>query len=277
MTDSADAREKLGQPGIGVDQFGGQVTDPTKNVEDLVEAKSKSDDILRKENQRFFDAQIQSLAKFSDFAREAEARIQVARTDAETRRIDQLAETRQEFQNTIRDMLAESVRTTSTLVSTQLVQIQATFDTRVSKLEAQAFTAAGRSSVADPAIESAMTRMSKGISDLSVMSAEAMNKQAAANSEAMAKLTATMATMQTSAAAATGERGGVDKATAAQIVTETLRLQGSSVQHSGNQNMYNIISIIVVILIATVGWVMSSRQATVIERGAHPTVYLQRI
>jgi DNA anti-recombination protein RmuC len=104
--------------------------------------------------------------------------------DAETRRIDQLAQTRQEFQNTIRDMLAESVRTTSTLVSTQLVQIQATFDTRVSKLEAGAFTQAGKSSVADPAL-----------------------------SEALARMTATMAALQSS-----GERTGGQQAGQGQMV-----------------------------------------------------------
>jgi hypothetical protein len=240
-----DKMESHGQPGIGVDRFGGQVVDPTKNVADLVEAKAKSDAALREAEKRFLDAQLASMNKFNDFARdsdakfnalareaasetekirtqverdaeikfqnyarEAEARIQINRTDAETRRIDQLAETRQEFQNTIRDMLAESVRTTSTLVSTQLVQIQATFDTRVSKLEAQAFTAAGRSSVADPAIESAMTRMSQGISGLASSSADSMSKMAAANAEAMTKLTATMGAMQASAALAAGERGG---------------------------------------------------------------------
>ena len=91
---------------------------------------------------------------------------QDSQRDSETRRIDQLAETRQEFQNTIRDMLAESVRTTSTLVSTQLVQIQATFDTRVSKLEAAAFTQAGRSSVSDPATANALNEMAVAVRNL---------------------------------------------------------------------------------------------------------------
>jgi hypothetical protein len=298
------AEDDSKQPGPGVDRYGNQVIDPSKNVADLVEAKAKSDAELRAAEQRFLDAQLASMNKFNDYAREsgekfntfsresaekldrvrdqvergaeikfqnyareAEARIQINRTDAETRRIDQLAETRQEFQNTIRDMLAESVRTTSTLVSTQLVQIQATFDTRVSKLEAQAFTAAGRSSVADPAIESAMTRMSQGISGLSASSADAMNKMAASNAEAMTKLTATMASMQASAAAAAGERGGKTAATTAQIVAETLRVHGETAKHGSEGNIIAIGAIVVGILIAAATW-FNRPAPTVVERPA---------
>lgn len=257
-----DPRSRPGQPGVAVDAQGGQTVDPTKNVEDLVEAKSKSDDNLRKENQRFFDAQLTSADKFHTFAREAADRYQnfareagdkynTAIVDAETRRIDQLAQTRQEFQNTIRDMLAESVRTTSTLVSTQLVQIQATFDTRVSKLEAQAFTAAGRSSVADPAIEGAMTRMSQGIASLSTQTAESMNKMSAINAEALAKISATINTMQASASLGMGEHAGLEGATSSAARTagmEMLRTQG---EHSARQNTQTmLIGIIAAISLA---------------------------
>lgn len=251
-----DPRLVAGKPGIGVDAGGGQVIDPTKNVEDLVEAKSKSDKDLRQAEQRFLDAQIINIQKFGEFAREASDKYQnfardagekysKAIVDAETRRIDQLAETRQEFQNTIRDMLAESVRTTSTLVSTQLVQIQATFDTRVSKLEAQAFTAAGRSSVADPAIEGAMSRMSQGIASLSTQTAESMNKMASINAEALAKLSATMASMQSIAAANAGEQLGTGQALSAARVAEALALQQKSVGAAGNQGMMTIIMAII--------------------------------
>lgn len=218
--DTTDTRSVTGQPGIGVDRFGGQVVDPTKNVEDLVESKSKSDRQLREADQRFLDANLEATNKLQDFAREAEAKFQnFARdkseqylksiTDGETRRIDQLAETRQEFQNTIRDMLAESVRTTSTLVSTQLVQIQATFDARVSKLEAQAFMAAGRSSVADPQIENAITRISQGMTTLSTQTSDALSKMASGNTEAMSKLAATVTMMQTTEARSIGQQTGV--------------------------------------------------------------------
>jgi hypothetical protein len=129
---------------------------------------------------------------------------QNAQIASETRRIDQLAQTRQEFQNTIRDMLAESVRTTSTLVSTQLVQIQATFDTRVSKLEAGAFTQAGKQSVADPAISDAITRMTLGLTRVKTESDDAFARMAASNTEQTAKLTNAIAAMGQAGANTTG-------------------------------------------------------------------------
>jgi hypothetical protein len=207
------------RPGVAIDSRGGSVVDPTENVKNLVIAGEKSQEAIREADNRFLDAQLlaseklqkyarEAEAKFQNYAREAEAkfqnsarkyesRYQSGMRESETRRIDQLASTRQEFQNTIRDMLAESVRTTSTLVSTQLVQIQATFDTRVSKLEAQAFTAAGRSSVADPAMEGAMIRMNTSIASLSTATADSINKIAASNADAMLKLTSTIQAMQT--------------------------------------------------------------------------------
>lgn len=216
------------RPGVAVDASGGAVIDPTENVKNLVIAGEKSQEAIRSADNRFLDAQLiaseklqnavrAAEEKFQNYARSAEAKFQSASIeheaklqnglrDSETRRIDQLASTRQEFQNTIRDMLAESVRTTSTLVSTQLVQIQATFDTRVSKLEAQAFTAAGRSSVADPAMEGAMTRMNASIASLATATAESLTKIAASNTDAMAKLTLTIQAMQ----AAESRVGGRD-------------------------------------------------------------------
>src|ERR1700736_2218216 len=142
------AAETEGQPGIGIDSRGGGVIDPTKNVLDLVRAESTYQNAMRDSLKELLLVEVAALKDHIKILSDSTVQYQNAQRTAETNRIDQLAETRQEFQNTIRDMLAESVRTTSTLVSTQLVQIQATFDTRVSKLEAQAFTAAGRSSVA---------------------------------------------------------------------------------------------------------------------------------
>jgi hypothetical protein len=175
------------RPGIGIDASGGQVIDPTKNVENLVKAGQKSVEEILESDRRFLDARLADGDKFHSFARKAEARFQNSARlyesiyqngmrESETRRIDQLAATRQEFQNTIRDMLAESVRTTSTLVSTQLVQIQATFDTRVSKLEAGAFTQAGKSSVADPAFADALMRMEQRASNQATKQDEALSR-----------------------------------------------------------------------------------------------------
>lgn len=191
-------------PGMAVDVSGAPVVDPTKNVEDLVKSGIKAANALRDADIRFQDAEANWLresakcnAKLNKQASVFRFKIANEKLNAETRRIDQLASTRQEFQNTIRDMLAESVRTTSTLVSTQLVQIQATFDTRVSKLEAAAFTQAGRTSVSDPAISDAIVRMSQGLSSLKSNTDEVLIKMAAA-----------IAAQGTKAAGDTGERVG---------------------------------------------------------------------
>ena len=158
-------REAL-QRGIPVDSGGGPTIDPTKNVGDLVQAESRYQDAMREYQEKLFNAKHDGLSNAVKVITDNVVIFQNAMRDSETRRLDQLAENRQEFQNTIRDMLAESVRTTSTLVSTQLVQIQATFDTRVSKLEAYQFTQAGRSSVADPALSEAMTRLTNSITSI---------------------------------------------------------------------------------------------------------------
>jgi hypothetical protein len=212
--------------GLPVDIFGAPAIDPTKNVESLVRAAEYLQTIVRAADQRFLDAQLHSTERFQNFAREAEANLQrfarqldVRYTDsmraadsalaaAETRRIDQLAQTRQEFQNTIRDMLAASATSTSTLVATQLVQIQTVFDTRVSKLEAYQFTQAGKSSVQDPQLEGAMTRMASSIASLTRETSESMAKNANATSEAIAKLTMTLSTMQVSEGSVGGRKMG---------------------------------------------------------------------
>lgn len=154
-----------GVPGNPVDSYG-KTIDPTKNVLDLVRAAITAQDDARVALKELLTEKVNGLKDMLRVITDGQVAFQNAQRDAETKRIDQLAQTRQEFQNTIRDMLAESVRTTSNLVSTQLVQIQATFDTRVTKLEAGAFTQAGKSSVADPQISDAMARVTRDIMEL---------------------------------------------------------------------------------------------------------------
>jgi hypothetical protein len=214
-TDSTEPSYSIGhgagvtapQPGIAVDALGGGVIDPTKNVEDLVRALEIALAEFRKSDIKYVDTQLVAAEKLQNYARDANSRLRELEVNAErrlrdalrsadaqlagaeTRRIDQLAQTRQEFQNTIRDMLAESVRTTSTLVSTQLVQIQATFDTRVSKLEAGAFTQAGKQSERDPQISDALLRISTGLSTLRTDTDTVVKQLAQANLEAISKIT----------------------------------------------------------------------------------------
>lgn len=153
-------------PGLGVDATGGPVVDPTENVLALVDVEKEHAKELRMSDKELSNARYDALKERLTLLSTHIVQFQDGMRDAETRRVDQLATTRQDFQNTIRDMLAESVRTTSTLVSTQLVQIQATFDTRVSKLEAGAFTQAGKSSVSDPATADALTKMAAAVGSL---------------------------------------------------------------------------------------------------------------
>jgi hypothetical protein len=201
--------DTAGDPGIPIDYRGQRTIDPTKNVLDLVRAESKYQDAARDAQEKLINEKVGGLKELVTIVSDNVVAFQNAQRDAETRRIDELAQTRQEFQNTIRDMLAESVRTTSTLVSTQLVQIQATFDTRVSKLEAGAFTAAGRAAVQDPQTSDALARMAAGISSLSTTTTDAMNNTSTKTSEAIARLTTALANMQTAESGIGGQRKGM--------------------------------------------------------------------
>jgi hypothetical protein len=182
-------RESAMMRGIPVDSLGGPTIDPTKNVLDLVEAQNKYHEAMRLALEKTLNNEIGSLKELFKTISDNVSSFQNAQVASETRRIDQLAVTRQEYQNTIRDMLAESVRTTSQLVSTQLVQIQATFDTRVSKLEAGAFTQAGKQSVTDPAISDSISRMMQGLTTLRTDTDDRMAKMARDNIEQLSRLT----------------------------------------------------------------------------------------
>ena len=165
--DKAMAERSTIAVGSPADADDGHTIDPTKNVLDLVRAESKYQDAMR-------EALEKRVLSDSVWLKELVHQSAIS----ESRRIDQLAQTRQEFQNTIRDMLAESVRSTSTLVSTQLVQIQATFDSRVSKLEAAAFTQAGKSSVTDPQITDAIARLGLALASSKTATDETMQRMA---------------------------------------------------------------------------------------------------
>jgi hypothetical protein len=187
-----------GRPGIPVDAYGKATIDPTKNVLDLVRAAISAQDAARDALEKLLNEKVNSLKEMLKVVTDSQVAYQNAQRDAETKRIDQLAQTRQEFMNTIRDMLAKSVDTTSSLVAAQLSQIQATFDTRVTKLEAGAFTQAGKSSVADPQMSDALTRVTRDLAEL-------RNSQELA----IGRLTNAIATIQTQEGATGGQRKGM--------------------------------------------------------------------
>jgi hypothetical protein len=187
-----------GRPGIPVDAYGKSTIDPTKNVLDLVRAAIAAQDAARDALEKLLNEKVSGLKEMLRIVTDGQVAYQNAQRDAETKRIDQLAQTRQEFMNTIRDMLAKSVDTTSSLVAAQLSQIQATFDTRVTKLEAGAFTQAGKSSVADPQMSDALTRVTRDLAEL-------RNSQELA----IGRLTNAIATIQTQEGATGGQRKGM--------------------------------------------------------------------
>jgi hypothetical protein len=137
-------------PTTGPHQIHNHMTgdDPTQNVLDIVQAESKYQDGMREAQAKLDAAAIQSLN---------------AIRDAETNRLDQLAGQRQRFEKQIADMLAASVTEKSSLVASQLLQIQSTFGDRISKLEEFRLLSTGRSSVADPQLASSLDALNKSI------------------------------------------------------------------------------------------------------------------
>lgn len=168
------ARE--GRPGVGVDARGAAVIDPTKNVLDLVRAESKYQDGMRdaaKEAQEVRE-------RLHLMRMEAESRIQNWMRDSEMKRISELATLRQAYDSRIADMLRTSVESTSSLVSTQLVQIQNTFNDRVAKLEQFRWESGGKTSVSDPAIADALAKLATSSTGMKDAMTESFNTLAIA-------------------------------------------------------------------------------------------------
>jgi hypothetical protein len=192
-----DDNGQIGRAGIPVDFMGRDTIDPTKNVGDLVEALKDTLAQLRSADAKRLDDLREAETRFQNFAREASDKLHKLALDAETSRIDQLAKQAIMFSDTIRNMLAESVRTTSDLVADALKEMRNTFNDRVSKLEAGAFVAAGKSSVADPALADALTRMTN---TMATMRQDQI--------DAIAKLSTTLATIGTSESVTKGRGMG---------------------------------------------------------------------
>jgi len=111
---------------------------------------------------------------------EAESRIQNWMRDSEMKRISELATLRQAYDSRIADMLRTSVESTSSLVSTQLVQIQNTFNDRVAKLEQFRWESGGKTSVSDPAIADALARLAVSSTGMKDAMTESFNTLAIA-------------------------------------------------------------------------------------------------
>ena len=155
--------------GQAVDRSGGPAIDPTANVLSLVDVEKQHARELRAADTEILGAKIETLRaeqRVLQATTDGQANLQNWMRDSESKRLDQLSGLRETYEKRIADMLSESVRSTSALVSTQLLQIQSTFDARVSKLEEFRLLSTGRSSVADPALAEALTAMATNISTL---------------------------------------------------------------------------------------------------------------
>ncbi len=147
-------------------------TDPSRNVGDLVQAEAKHQDAMRA---------------------------------AETMRIDQLAELRRYYETQTSTILSAGVKDKSDLVSSQLVQIQSTFDTRVAKLEEFRLTQIGRSSVADPALAAALASLASEQIATRTGFTKALDSFAARTATALEAMAASIAGIKLGASQSTGE------------------------------------------------------------------------
>lgn len=114
-----DRREARG--GVESD---GPIIDPTKNVLDLVDAESRHRDSLREADNKYHDAMRSWHEKFQSSAREAD-----------TRRIDDLASIRVQYETIIENMRSAHTLTSSTLLATQLKEVKVDLSDRTAKLE----------------------------------------------------------------------------------------------------------------------------------------------
>jgi len=110
------------KPGEGVDSQGLPVIDPTKNVEDLVKALDATLDKLRTADNKYQDAM----------------------REAETRRIDQLAALRVQYDEIIEGMRSTALKDTSMLLATQLRDVKVELADRMSKMEQFRWETGGR-------------------------------------------------------------------------------------------------------------------------------------
>lgn len=164
--------------GYGIDPAGAPVIDPTKNVLDLVTAAIQRQDDLRLASDRLNEVRITALREFQEARVTAQSLIQDWMRNTEMKRIKEKDEQRQFYETRIADMLRTSVESTSSLVSTQLVQIQNTFNDRVSQLERFRYETGGKTSITDPAIAESLLRHSTETARLKIEISESMTKMA---------------------------------------------------------------------------------------------------
>jgi hypothetical protein len=182
--------------------------DPSFNVLGVVESESKYQDGMRIAFDRLQTFALDAENKLQTFARESESKMQTWMRDAESKRLDQLSAQKQASDTQIANILADGVKDKSNLVSTQLVQIQSTFDTRVAKLEEFRLLSTGRSSVADPALATTLETLGRNISGMQASFTKTMNDFSEKHSGTMDKMALSILALQDTGRIGSGKDAG---------------------------------------------------------------------
>jgi hypothetical protein len=186
--------------GPAVDRFGGDVIDPTKNVNDLVAALKETMQELRKADERYFGTRVTSIEAASNARLLDERRFQDSMRAAEAQRINDLAALRLSYDARIAEDLRVGVKTTSDQLASQLIKetsslsnligalrteftgqiavlttsftgqiasLTSALTPRMAELERFRWESGGRTSISDPATAEALTKMAQAIGKLS--------------------------------------------------------------------------------------------------------------
>jgi hypothetical protein len=192
MTNGVETPSNVGGSGKGVDRFGIPVEDPTKNVRELVEVEKAHAKEIRDIVDKNFAERIEAQAKLDHLLRAAE-----------TRRIDDLAALRLQYDTQISQSRDTQVKTTSDLISKaldkvtdslsqqiatatkgfadQIAAVMATIAPRIADLERFRWESGGQASERDPNTARAISKMADAIEVLSE------NRQKGSGAEEKAK------------------------------------------------------------------------------------------
>ena len=184
-----DNSNNTGGSGKGVDRFGVPVEDPTKNVRELVEVEKAHAKEIREIIDKNFEARIEAQARLDHLLREAQAEKEEQARLAETRRIDDLAALRLQYDTQISQSRDTQVKTTSDLISKaldkvtdslsqqintatkgfsdQVASLMAALSPRLADLERFRWESGGQAAERDPATAKALAKMADAIEELS--------------------------------------------------------------------------------------------------------------
>ncbi len=177
--------------GLGVDSSGGQVVDPTKNVLDLVEAKSKSAEELRETDRKYneldrkWNFQYWSDLRTADLQAHREMRLlEKEIVNLHMMRIKDAGEKEAERLNDIRagatqqaarlasdlvssqELARKLVETTATTLSGTAAGASASVNDRLTKIEQTQYTTAGKTGATDPVLAQYMAQTSAALESL---------------------------------------------------------------------------------------------------------------